>query len=305
LPIAAAGGVADQVGDAPAAVQLAVIVTTYNKPAWLDAVLRCLDRQSDRAFEVVVADDGSTRETTALIRGWQATAGFALGHAWQPDTGFRAGEARNRAVAASTARYLVFLDGDCLPFADFIAQHRALAQPGWFVRGNRVLLSPHGTEAVLARVPEAPLPRSWHRWLGPRLRGELNRVLPLMPLAPLARATAHQRDWRGAKTCNLAVWRDDFVAVNGFDHAFTGWGLEDTDLVLRLFAHGVRRRDGAFRVPVLHCHHQERSRDHLPENQARLAAMLAERRVRAPVGLAELEPVPPQADALPAGAPST
>ena len=49
---------------------ISVIVTTYNREDALDAVLRSLARQSDRDFEVVVADDGSTAATAAVIDAW-------------------------------------------------------------------------------------------------------------------------------------------------------------------------------------------------------------------------------------------
>ena len=42
---------------------ISVIVTTYNREDALDAVLRSLAIQSDRNFEVIVADDGSGAAT--------------------------------------------------------------------------------------------------------------------------------------------------------------------------------------------------------------------------------------------------
>ena len=56
--------------------------------------------------------------------------------------GFRAAEIRNRAILAARGMYLIFLDGDCIVRPDFVAAHRRLAEPNWFVTGNRVLLSP-------------------------------------------------------------------------------------------------------------------------------------------------------------------
>ena len=47
----------------PRYIPISIIVTTYNRPDALDAVLRGLARQSDKDFEVVVADDGSTPDT--------------------------------------------------------------------------------------------------------------------------------------------------------------------------------------------------------------------------------------------------
>ena len=38
---------------------ISVIITTYDREDALDAVLAALSRQSDRGFEVVIADDGS------------------------------------------------------------------------------------------------------------------------------------------------------------------------------------------------------------------------------------------------------
>ena len=77
---------------------------------------------------------------------------------WHEDRGFRAGEIRNRAILASRGRYCIFLDGDCIPRPDFIAVHRRLAEPGWYVTGNRVLLSRDLTRVVLAQAND---PAAW------------------------------------------------------------------------------------------------------------------------------------------------
>src|SRR5262245_58906989 len=121
---------------------ISVIVTTYNREDALDAVLAALSRQSDRAFEVVIADDGSGPSTAAVVESWRSRVGVPLSHVWQADRGFRAAEIRNRALLVTRGGYCVFLDGDCIARPDFIATHRRLAEPGWFVTGNRVLLAP-------------------------------------------------------------------------------------------------------------------------------------------------------------------
>ena len=128
---------------------ISVIVTTYNREDALEAVLSALSGQTDREFEVVVADDGSRPTTAALIERWKGRLGIPLSHVWQADRGFRAAEIRNRALLAARGDYCVFLDGDCIARADFVATHRRLAERGWFVTGNRVLLSRELTAAVL------------------------------------------------------------------------------------------------------------------------------------------------------------
>ena len=42
---------------------ISVIVSTYNRPDALGACLRSLGRQTDKHFEIVVADDGSGPQT--------------------------------------------------------------------------------------------------------------------------------------------------------------------------------------------------------------------------------------------------
>ena len=85
---------------------ISVIVTTYNREDALEAVLSALSQQTDRNFEVVVADDGSGPATAALIERWQPRLGVPLSHVWQVDRGFRAAEIRNRAILARTRRLL-------------------------------------------------------------------------------------------------------------------------------------------------------------------------------------------------------
>src|SRR5262249_62424510 len=140
---------------------ISVIVATYDREDALDAVLWGLSRQSDRGFEVVIADDGSRSTTAAVVEGWRSRLGVPLSHVWQKNRGFRAAEVRNRAILACRGDYCIFLDGDCVAPARFLATHRKLAQRGWFVTGNRVLLSPKLTATVLH---DTLRPEMWTLW---------------------------------------------------------------------------------------------------------------------------------------------
>lgn len=266
---------------------ISVIVSTYNRPDALDAVLRSLKRQGDNHFEVLVADDGSRPDSEAVVKRWQGRIGRRVVHVWHPDDGFRLAEIRNRAILAAEGAYCVFLDGDCLARGDFIAAHRALAEPGWFVTGNRVLLSRELTRRVLDEDLTA---ECWTmaQWLALRRHHGINRLAPLiaLPLGPLRKAQA--RAWRGARGANIAMWRSDLVAVDGFDGGFAGWGREDSDLFVRLIRAGVRRKDGRYATGVLHLWHPDADRTRLSENEQRLDDVLASDRTVARKGLSAL-----------------
>jgi glycosyltransferase involved in cell wall biosynthesis len=243
---------------------IAVIVTTYNRPDALAAVFEGLRAQQDRAFEIIVADDGSGEETATVVDAYRKRGDLAVDKVWQEDRGFRAGAVRNRALALTKAEYVIFTDGDCLPLPDFIAGHRRLAEGGWFVAGNRILMSEQLSRRILTeQLPAHTWPAG--RWLSLFLKGQIR--------------------WRGVMTCNLAAWRKDLLAVNGFDEAYEGWGLEDSDLTLRLLHSGVNRKSARFATPVVHLWHPENDRGALEENWLRLAALSRSRRTRAKRGV--------------------
>jgi glycosyltransferase involved in cell wall biosynthesis len=265
---------------------ISVIVSTYNREDALNAVLRALSRQSDRNFEIVVADDGSGPATARVVQEWASSTKLPIKHVWHEDRGFRLADIRNRGIRESAGAYVLFLDGDCIARPDFVAAHRRLAESGWFVTGTRILLSRELTGRVLRQELE---PESWGlaRWLVPRSRGELNRLAPLLDLrlGRIRKLTA--RRWRGARGSNMAFWRADLEKVDGFDASFSGWGREDSDLFIRLIRAGVRRKDGRYATGVLHLWHPEADRSRLVENDRQLAEVLHSSRITARRGLSK------------------
>ena len=237
-----------------------VIVSTYNAPRALEVILHRLCGGSHRPAEIVVADDGSTEDTAAMIRSFEPPAGTRIKHCWHPDEGFRKTRILNESVARATCPYLVFLDGDCLPHARWLEDHLRLAEPGAFVQGRRAFIPERFVDAVLEG-----------RTTIPRLlrRGRLSGIFKAIRL-PIPRIR-RDRDLYGLLGCNLAMWREDVVRINGFDEAFEGWGIgEDSDLCVRLYNLGIERKMVHGRALVYHRDHPELPRDHVPESLARL-----------------------------------
>ena len=268
------------------AATISVVITTYNRPDALTAVVEACFLQDDKNFEIIIADDGSGANTRDCIDRLRARSPVLLKHVWQPDDGFRAAMARNRGTLAATGDYIIFLDGDCIPQRDFIARHRALAQPGFLVSGSRILLSQRFTEQVLAEHIDVP-GLGWFDKLRYRLRGDMNKVLQLMLRWPDLGRVRRKFSWRRIKSCNLAVWRADLEKVNGFDESFVGWGHEDSDLVVRLFHAGVLRKDGALATEVLHLWHREARRDEESSNRKVVLQRAADKTTQAARGLRE------------------
>lgn len=266
---------------------ISVIVTTYNWAAALELCLNSLYAQTDTHFEIIIADDGSTPENLALTQSYTANSPVPIQYVHHEDLGFRAGTIRNKSVARSSGEYLIFLDGDCMVYPNFIATHRHLAESGFFVAGNRVLLSQAFTQEVMQhRLPVYE--KSVGYFLKLRFQGKINRMMPFLKLPLGFLRKIQPKKWQKAMTCNLAIWREDFLRVNGFDELFQGWGYEDSDLVIRLIHSGVKRKEGRFAVPVLHCWHSFHDRSQHDANYARLLARVADSHfIRAESGVSQ------------------
>ncbi len=277
-------------------VAISVILSTYNAPAALAVSLQSFAQQKDRGFEVVVADDGSTRETADLIAAASRSFPVPLRHLWQDDIGFRAARVRNLATAHSRGDYLLFVDGDCFVLPDFIACHRALAQRGHFVSGKRCWLRRPASERCLAGARN----RGRTRWFLRALAQQCTRPFEFLPLPDGRWRRRRNSDWRGVQTCNLGVWRRDVLTINGFDNRYVGHGWEDSDFALRLIGSGVRRKLGSHASPVLHLWHERRTTP--AGGNARLfQETLADGPVCAANGLREVVPTrPPDAWTRPA-----
>jgi glycosyltransferase involved in cell wall biosynthesis len=270
------------------AVQITVLLATYNWPQALRLCLQSLRNQSDLDFEIVIADDGSRVETQQLIAQEQDNFPVPLHHLWQEDFGFRKSKILNLAIDAAQGPYLVFLDGDCIVQPDFIHQHKKLSRPSHLVTGSRILMSPEFTQRICTEaasrssasssfLPSSTISRLFNPIFAAahRLRGDLNKLSPLLLKIPPNPLRAYKPYvWRRIKGCNMACWRQDALRVGGFDESFEGWGHEDADFVFRLEGQGVRRLSGSYATEVLHLWHPNLPNDRAQINKERVLARI-------------------------------
>jgi GT2 family glycosyltransferase len=255
-----------------------LVVTTHERPEALARVLEAVAAQSRPPDELIVADDGSGQATAGVVARHAEAARYPVHHVWQPHEGFRAGRIRNAAIARTRCDYVVLLDGDMVPHPAFLADHLALARPARYSQGVRILLDAPATRRLLE--PQRRLPG----WLSPGLG--LRRRAYALRAPGLARALRTAANGLVAvKGCNQGFWREDLVAVNGFDETITGWGAEDKELCARLANAGVRRQTLLFAAVAWHLEHAPASRARADVNRARWRETVRQRRIRCQAGL--------------------
>jgi glycosyltransferase involved in cell wall biosynthesis len=273
--------------------KVSVIVSTYNQPAWLEKVLWGYARQTFRDFELLIADDGSAEETADVIDRTAAGTGLDLKHVWHEDRGYRRSVILNHTALAATGDYLVWSDGDCIPRADFVARHVALARPGHFVSGGALYL-PLETSRRIER-DDVDSGRAFRLdWLRANGYRPGRRALRLVRSGGVAgvldRLTPTAATWN---LNNAATWKDAILQVNGMDNEM-GYGGADRALGERLVNLGLRGIQARHRLVLLHLDHGRpyKTADSVRSNRRNRARIREERRVRAADGITELRPDP-------------
>lgn len=236
-----------------------LIVTTYNRPEALGRILEALEKQTRLPDELIIADDGSGPETSEKIAIFASDPPCRMHHVWQEDCGFRAARIRNKAIRKATGEYIILLDGDCVPHRRFVEDHLFLAEDGFFIQGKRVLVSKRLSPDFSHEDANSML-----KLLRFLLSGDISNVhhLVRLPIFPASSSTRLS----GIKSCNMGFFKRDIVAVNGFNQDFEGWGREDSELAVRLYRYGLRRKEHLFVAICFHLWHEEHDRTQLITN---------------------------------------
>jgi glycosyltransferase involved in cell wall biosynthesis len=216
--------------------ELAVIVTTYQRPRHLHLVLESILAQLHVAgrFELCVTDDGSVDETASVVRAFSERASFPVSFVTHEHVTFEAARCRNDGVRNTTAPHLLFLDGDCLISRDHLAIHLQNRKRGVAMIGDAARLDEETSEHVDgATIDSNGLP-------GLISNAERRRLRKVAFKYGLYNLLRHPTKPYKLRSGNFAIGREDFERVNGFDEHFQGWGGEDDDLGRRLRRAGVR-----------------------------------------------------------------
>jgi len=219
----------------PAALEISVIVSSYQRPWHLRRCLASIhaQRDIDGQFEVIVVDDGSRDETPAVVAQAAREFDFRLTFITHPHDGYQLSRSRNSGIRAAQAPYLLFTDGDCIFPPDHLRRHLDARRPGVVRSGDCCRLDQQLSESI-----------DEHAVRTGSFLAAVDAEAARFRRRATARARFHQAFRRHDRPkltgWNIAAWRDQLVRINGFDERFRGWGCEDDDLAARLRASGAR-----------------------------------------------------------------
>lgn len=235
--------------------EVSVIVSTYNKPDWLEKVLWGFNCQTYKDFEIIIADDGSDEKTKERINQMKEKVSYKIKHVWHEDDGFQKCKILNKAIQASTTDYIIMTDGDCIPREDFVQVHYINKEPGIFISGGYYMLPMNISIAITKEDIEKQncFKIEWLKRKGIPKTFKNNKLTARGFVSTILNTfTPTNASWNGH---NSSGWKNDILNVNGFDERMR-YGGEDREFGERLLNFGVKSKQLRYSAVCVHLEHE-------------------------------------------------
>jgi cellulose synthase/poly-beta-1,6-N-acetylglucosamine synthase-like glycosyltransferase len=243
---------------------VSVIVPTYKDTEALKLVLEALNLQTYKEFEVVIAEDDNSKEVGKLLENYEAI--YEIKHFSQNDDGWRKAKALNGAIEISKGKYIIFFDGDCLPYSTFIESHVVLSEENRVLCGRRVNTGNQLTQALRDRKIsvnkiENNFLSFWSKFKQDGAR-HIEQGLYLFPNSSFYRRIIKLLDKKKRLVgCNFSAFKKDLIAINGFDESYpSGDVADDVDVEWRLNRIGVENKSCKYAANLIHLNHPRKDR---------------------------------------------
>lgn len=239
-----------------------VIASFYNKIDYLKLVLAGFESQTNKDFELIIADDGSSENVVKEIEDISKNYSFHIKHIWQEDKGFRKNRILNQAVLASNTNYLIFIDGDCIPHSLFVEEHIKSKIASTCLTGRRVNLSEKITRQLNEdKIKNRFLEKNTLLLVKDGLFGNSFDIEKGFYFKNKFLRNYFNKKNRGLLGCNFSIHKEDLLRINGFDERYEAPSIgEDSDIQFRLELIGVKIKSLNNIAVQYHLYHKPQER---------------------------------------------
>lgn len=228
--------------------ETSLIVTIYDKYDYLYCVLKSLEHQTFKNFEVIIAEDCEKKEMLKKYQEWKKEFSFVIKHVSQEDIGFRKNMILNKALKICSGKNIIIIDGDCLLHKKFIENYVKYFQKGYdVVFGRRCEMSEKLSRKIL------------------NLKGEykiklIDLIFPYSKAWTEAvyfpfRLNLKKRKLRLLGS-NMGFTKEIIFKINGFNEDYIGAGVgEDSDLQWRFLKINAKYKASKNTLIQYHLYH--------------------------------------------------
>lgn len=270
--------------------KVSIIIAVYKDIQALNLIIEALKTQTYKNFEVIVAEDNDSNEMKEYIA---SIKGLDVKHTFQEDIGVRKSRSQNNGIVKSSGEYLIFLDGDIIPYSTFVEGHVSLAQRGKVLAGRRVNLNADLTKKFREGSLKAYTLEKYYFIFGFRLMFDRNARFEQglhvsYDSLIYKKFIASRKRNTSLIGCNFSCFRDDMIAINGFDESYGESSLpDDMDLDWRFRAYGLELFSCKNIANTFHLYHEKQNNPTTKEQWARFNKNKEEKKYICEQGLSQ------------------
>lgn len=245
--------------------KVSLIIAVYKDVQALKLIVKALHHQTYKNFELVVAEDGQNSAMAEYIKSIQ---GFPVIHTTQEDKGIQKTRSMNNGIIASTGEYLIFIDGDCLPYSTFIAAHVSLSEAKTVLSGRRVNLGPSYSEKIRSNLLDSyDLEKNYLKKYVSIAKDAIEKHTEsgfyFNPKGWFYRnILKYRKSTTALLGCNYSCFKEDMLAINGYDESYGETAVgDDTDIEWRMRAYGCKIKSVKNVANIFHLYHSRSFRE--------------------------------------------
>ncbi|GLI55166.1 glycosyl transferase [Propionigenium maris DSM 9537] len=231
------------------------ITTVYNRLEYLRNIMKCLINQTFQVDEFIIADDGSREKVIEFIEDLLPECSFKVKHVYQEDLGFRAARSRNNGAREAEGELLIYCDQDVIFGKTYIEEIVENSKRGTIMPFKVLWSTFEEKEEIQELLDRGELYKKVLLHISDAQKMDRNKQIKRDSIRSLKYRFKLRKKPITVGGASFALFKEDYIRVNGFNEEFKGHGNEDLDFGFRLQKSGVNPRIIKFSEAPIHMAH--------------------------------------------------
>lgn len=242
--------------------QVSIVIPTYKDIVALKLILDALQYQTYANFEILIAEDDNAKETLDFLQNYNSK--FKIKHYSHEDKGNRKATILNKVLSNIHTDYIIFIDGDTIPYSNFIESHIVLSEHKTILCGRRVNLGDKvSNDLRIGKSKAFEIEKSFFRkykYLHNDNIRHYEQGIRLNPNSLFYKFLNKKNKNIHILGSNFSCFREDILEINGFDEDIIGGSKDDVDLEWRFIMSGCKLKSCRYCANLFHLNHSRTSR---------------------------------------------